>query len=89
MLAGTKYKCGNKYAEVFVTKFGWSRAFTMAKNGDVHEALSLLFQWNGVPPKTIVDSPKEHNLGVFKRKVEEAGCHLRNMELESLCQMAA
>ena len=34
LLDGTKYKSGNKYAEVFVTKFGWSRAFQMAKKGD-------------------------------------------------------
>ena len=33
LLAGTKSKRGNKYAEVFVTKFGWSCAFPMAKKG--------------------------------------------------------
>ena len=56
----------------------------MAKKGDAHEALSLLFQWYGVPPNIIVDSLKEDTLGVFKRKVAGAGFHLRNMEPESL-----
>ena len=62
LLAGTKSKRGNKYAEVFVTKFGWLRAFPMSKKGDSHEALSLLFQRDGVPPKMIVDGSKEHTL---------------------------
>ena len=89
LLDGTKSKRGNKYAEVFVTKFGWSRAFTIDKKGDVQEAISLLFQRDGVPPKVIVDGPKEHTLEVFKRKVAEAGCHLRQTEPEPSWQMAA
>ena len=77
LIAGTKSKRGNKHAEAFITKFGWLLAFTMARTGDVHEALSLLFQRNGVPPKMIVDVLKEKTLGVFKLKVAEADCHLR------------
>ena len=65
LLAGTKYKCVNKYDEVFVTKFGWLRAFPMTKKGDVHEDLSLLFQQDGVTTKMIVDGLKEQTLGVF------------------------
>ena len=76
LLAGTKSKRGNKYAEIFVTKFGWSRAFPMAKKGDAHEALSLLFRRDGVPPKMIVDGSKEQTLGNFKREVAEDGCHI-------------
>ena len=55
----------------------------MAKKGGAYEALSLLFQRDGVPPKMIVDSSKEQNLGDFKRKIAEAGCHLRQTEPES------
>ena len=55
MLAGTKSKRGKNYAKVFVTKFVWSRAFPMAKKGDAHEDLSLLFQRDGVLPKMIFD----------------------------------
>ena len=51
LIARTKSERCNKYAEVFVTKFGWSGAFSMAKKVDTHEALSLLFQRDEVPPK--------------------------------------
>ena len=66
LLSGTNSKRGKNYIEVFVTKFGWSRLFPMAKKGDAHEALSLLFQWYGLPPKIIFDSSKEQNLGKFE-----------------------
>ena len=52
----------------------------MAKKGDAHEALSLLFQQDGLPPEMIVDGSKEQTLGVFKRKVAEPGYHLRQTE---------
>ena len=63
LLAGTKSKLGDKYAKVFVTKFGWSRVFPMANKGDVHDVLSLLFQRDGVPTNMIVYGLKEQNLG--------------------------
>ena len=59
----------------------------MAKKGYVHNAISLLFQQDGVPTKIIVDGPKEQTQGYFKRKVAEAGCHLRRTEPESPRQM--
>ena len=55
----------------------------MAKKGDVHEALSLLFQQYGVTPKMIVDGSKELTLVSYKHKVAEDGCHLRHTETES------
>ena len=75
LLPGTKSKRGNKYVEVFVKKIGWSREFPMAKEGDAHEDISLLFQRDEVPPKMTVDGSKEHTLGVLKRKVAEDVCH--------------
>ena len=68
-LAGTKSNPGNKYAEVFVKKFGWSRVFPMDKKGGAHEALYLLFQRFAVPTKMTVDGSKDQTMGVFKRKV--------------------
>ena len=68
MLARTKSNIGNKYADVFVTKLGWSRAFPMPKKVDAHEALYLLFQQDGVPPKIIVDGSKDQTLGDSKLK---------------------
>ena len=61
----------------------------MDKKGGAHEAISMLFQRYGVPPNIIVDGSKEETLGFFKRKVAEAGCHLRHTEPESPWQMAA
>ena len=49
----------------------------MADKGGEHEALSLLFQRDGVPPNTIVDVLKEQTLGDFKSNVAEARFHLR------------
>ena len=59
----------------------------MDKNRDSNEALALFFQWYGVPPKMIVEGSKDQNLGDFKHKVAEDGCHLRQTEPESLWQM--
>ena len=44
--AGTKSKRGNKYTEVFVTKFGWFHVFPTNKKGHAHEALYRLIQRN-------------------------------------------
>ena len=60
----------------------------MDKKGDAHEALSMLFQRDGVPPKIVVDGSKEQTLGVYKSKVSEAGCCLRHTKPESPCQMS-
>ena len=43
----------------------------------VHEAFSLLFQWDGVPPAIICDSSKDMILGELKRKLKEASCYIR------------
>ena len=42
----------------------------MAKKGDAHEALSLLFQRDGVPSKMIVDGLKEQTLGVLNVRLQ-------------------
>ena len=58
LIAVTTSKRGKKFAEVFATNFGWMRAFTMKRNSEAHEALSVMFQRDGVPPQMIVDSSK-------------------------------
>ena len=40
----------NRYAQVFATRFGWSRVFPMRHKADAHEGLSLLAQRDGSPP---------------------------------------
>ncbi len=89
LIAGTTSLQGNKYAEVFATSFGWSRAFPMQHKSDAHEALSLLFQRDGVPPACIVDGSLEQVKGEFRRKLKEASCRLKQTEPYSPWQNAA
>ena len=77
LVAGTKSSRGNKYSQVFTAPYGWTRAFPMKRKGDAHEALSLLFHRDGVPPAMVMDGSKEQTLGDFRRKLKEADCHLR------------
>ena len=52
----------------------------MKSKGDAHETLSLLFKRDGVPPKMVIDGLKEQTLGSFRKKVQEAGFHIKQME---------
>ena len=63
LISGTASKRGNKYADVFTTYFGLARDHPMKNKGDSYEALSLLFQWMGVPYHLIVDGSKDQVLG--------------------------
>ena len=46
-------------AQVYVTDFGWARAFPIAFRSKAHETFSLLFPSDGVPPACICDNAKE------------------------------
>ena len=59
LISGTVSKCGKKYSQVFGTSFGWTCLYPMATKGQAHEALSLLFKRDGVPPTMISDGSKE------------------------------
>ena len=89
LIAGTVSTRGNKYAQIYASNFGWARAFPMAKKGDAHETLSLLFKRDGVPPEMIMDGSKEQTLGTFSKKLKEAGCHKHQVEPYSPWQNAA
>ena len=52
----------------------------MKVRSEAHEALSLLFQRDRVPPAIICDNAKEMILGEVNRKLKEALCHLRQTE---------
>ena len=81
LTTGTTSKRGKKYAEVFATTSGWTRAFPMKSKIEFYEKLSLMFQRDGVPPQTIVDVSKEQMEGDFAHKIKEAGCYLKQSEL--------
>jgi hypothetical protein len=67
-------------AQSFATDFGWSQSYPMLHKGEAHETLGLLFAWESVPPKIIVDDVKEMQLEGFARKCKEASCYLQSME---------
>ena len=80
MFAGTTSRRGNKCAQIFAAPNGWTRAFPMKRKGEAHEALSLLFHRDGVPPTMVLDGSKEQTQADFRRKLREADCHLRQTE---------
>ena len=59
MQAGNVSRRGNRYAQVYSTEFGWSRAHPMKRKGDAHENLYLLFKRDGVLPNVVMDGSKE------------------------------
>ena len=89
LITDVKSRRGNRYAQVFCAQNGWARAFPMAKKSDAHEALSLLFARDGVPPALIVDGSLEQTKGEFRRKARQADCHIKQIEPHSPWQNAA
>ena len=63
----------------------------MARKSDCHEALSLLFQRDGVPPRMICDGASEMTgrKSRFYQKLKDAHCHLRETEPYSPWQNSA
>jgi hypothetical protein len=50
----------NKAAQIFCTDFGFVRAFPFKKEKEAHDALSLLFNRDGVPNVMVMDGSKAH-----------------------------
>ena len=62
-------KRGNKYAQVFATRFGWYRAFPLKTKSEAQKAVSILFARDGVLDTIVIDGAKEQILlGDFRRK---------------------
>ena len=61
----------------------------MKRKGEAHEALSVVFHRDGVPPTMVLDGSKEQTKGDFLRKLREADCHPRMTEPYSPWQQAA
>jgi hypothetical protein len=70
----------NKAAQIFCTDFGFVRAFPLNKEKEAHEALSLLFLRDGVPNVMVMDGAKAQVEGEFRRKLRDAGCHIKQTE---------
>jgi hypothetical protein len=70
----------NKAAQIFCTDLGFVRAFPMKKESEAHEALSFLFHTDGVLNLMVMDGAKAQVEGEFRRKLRDAGCHIKQTE---------
>jgi hypothetical protein len=70
----------NKAAQIFCTDFGCVRAFPMKEENESHEDLSLLFHRDGFPNVMVIDGAKAQVEGEFRRKLRDAGCHIKQTE---------
>jgi hypothetical protein len=52
----------------------------MKKESEAHEALSLLFHRDGVPKVMVMDKAKSQVEGEFRRKLHDAGFHIKQTE---------
>ena len=80
MKSTVKSQRGNRFAQVFCARNGWTRAFPLEKEAHAHEALSLLFQREGVPTTMIMDGARAQVMGNFRKKLKEAHVHVRQVE---------
>ncbi len=60
-----------------MTDFGWSQSYPTSHKSQAYDDLGLVFAWEGVSPKMIVDGAKEMKLREFSRKCKEATCYLQ------------
>ena len=67
-------------AQIFTTNFGWSQSYPVSCKSHAHDALDIIFAWEGVPPKMILDNAKEVKLGEFAWKCNEGTCYLQHTE---------
>ncbi len=68
MFASTLSQRSIKCVQIFSSNFQWSHSYPIKTKGQVHEALSLMFQCEGVPLLMVMDSSKEQTLGKFHLK---------------------
>jgi hypothetical protein len=55
---------GNKCCEILATDFGWSRAFPLKMESDVHESLDLFLGRYGIPEVLVSNNLPRHTLPV-------------------------
>jgi hypothetical protein len=70
----------NKAAHIFCTDSGFVRALPLKKEKEAHEDLSLIFHRDGVPNVMVMDGSKAQFEGEFRRKLCDAGCHIKKTE---------
>jgi hypothetical protein len=76
----------NKAAQIFCTDFGFVRAFPLKKEKEENEAFSLLFHRYGATNGMVMDGAKARVEGGFRRKMRDAGCHIKQTEPHTILQ---
>jgi hypothetical protein len=80
MFSNSKLRQGDKAAHVFfVLQTDRQELFPWQKKR-IHMTLSLVFHRNGVPNVMVMDGSKAQIQGGFRRKLREAGCHIKHLE---------
>jgi hypothetical protein len=67
----------NKAAQILCTEL---RAFTMKKESEAHEALSLLFHRDEAPNVMVMDGYKAQTEEKFRRKLRDTGYHIKQTQ---------
>jgi hypothetical protein len=70
----------NKAAQIFCTDFGFVRAFPLKKEKEAHDTLSLIFHRDVFPNVMVMDGSKAQVEGEFRKKLRDAGCHIKQTE---------
>jgi hypothetical protein len=70
----------NKAAHIFCADFGFVSSFPIKKESKLHESLSLLFNRDGVPNVMIMDVSKAQTECKFRRKMRDAGFHIKKTQ---------
>ena len=89
LIAKTESRQKNRYAQIFCTAEGWTRAFPMRLKSEAHHALSLLHRRDGVPNVMIMDNAQEQVKGGLRRNNCEVGTHIKQTEPHSQWMNAA
>jgi len=71
---------GNKYCQIYASKFQWCRAFPMKSKSDAHLTQDKLFRTVGLPAAIIPDYALELTKGKFLRNAQRAQVHIHPVE---------
>jgi hypothetical protein len=80
MFNKTKSLCQNTCAQVYVTRFHWTRVYPMRAKAEAHITLDRLHNEVGVFHTIIPDNAPELTAGEFKKKAIHAGSQIKPIE---------
>ena len=81
MIAKNELQEKNRYAQVFCTVEGWTRAFPVKLKSEAHHALLLLNGQDRVPNVMVMDNEQEQVHGDFWKKNRDVSTHIKQTEL--------